>query len=320
MMEKAKERVKMIDFEQIYNTLRDQANGNQKKISLDSSLGVYFGFSNEGQLRLAFLSSIVAPELESTKYIKITQGPESEKVYWTCFDLTEPGAVKPFFALCENLIESVSGKKEEKDALLSLKTRYATWKILFKKDFKEKLPQQLLQGIFGELYFLKNYMLKLYSPEIAINSWSGPDSNSKDFATTQIWYEVKTIGANASEVHISSLTQLESNIPGRLVVIKVEKMADEYDQPDSEIKSLFNSIIEIINSEALERVFAEKLSRVGLNLLDEGIYGKYDVKSMTKYIVDSDFPKITSSNVPFEEITSVEYSLSVNSLKKYMEE
>ena len=86
----------MISFEQVFSSLADELAGNQKRLTVSSALGVYYGLSKDGNLRLAFLSVAPAPKMESTKLLKVTQGAESEKVYWTCFDLLQHDAQKVF--------------------------------------------------------------------------------------------------------------------------------------------------------------------------------------------------------------------------------
>jgi hypothetical protein len=110
----------MVNFEQIFSDLANELSGNQKRLPVKSALGVYYGLSKEGNLRLAFLSVLPAPKLESTKLLKVTQGAESERVYWTCFDLLQHDAQKVFFTFCENLIEAVTGITDEQKALQNL--------------------------------------------------------------------------------------------------------------------------------------------------------------------------------------------------------
>ena len=86
-----------IDFEAKYLALSAELAGNQKKLEVNSALGVYYGLSKEGNMRLAFMSVSPAPNIESTKILKVTQGAESATVYWTCFDLLQPDAKKVFF-------------------------------------------------------------------------------------------------------------------------------------------------------------------------------------------------------------------------------
>ena len=289
----------MVDFEKVFLSLTDELSGNQKRLSVNSALGVYYGLSREGNLRLAFLSVASAPKLESTKLLKVTQGAESEKVYWTCFDLLQHDAQKVFFTFCENLIEAVTGIADEQKALQQLKKRYTTWKTMFKRDSGSKVAPEVLQGLFGELYFLKKFMLAKYDASTAIQAWSGPDARSKDYAVGTDWYEIKTVGANSSHVRISSLAQLSSDHDGHLVVIRTERMSDH---------------------ETLESIFLSKLSAYGYDISDESYTAKFDVKSMTQYRVFEDFPRITEKDIQRTEICDVSYSLILNALKPYMED
>ena len=121
-----------IDFELIYKTLSAEALANQKKLDINTSIGVFYGISPEGYFRLAFMSTVAAPKLESTRLLRVTQGKEKEGVYWTCFDLLNMDAKKVFYTFCNNLIEAIVSIKEETEALKQLRKRYITWKSMFK--------------------------------------------------------------------------------------------------------------------------------------------------------------------------------------------
>ena len=310
----------MNNFELMYSSLTAELSGNQKKIKVRSALKIYYGLSQDGYYRIAFLSSAVAPKIESTKMLRVTQGQESKNTYWTCFDLLQNDAKKVFFTFCDNLVEAITDVCDEQNALYTLKKRYITWKSMFKRDSECKISRENLQGLYGELYFLKKYMLDRYTPEVAVLAWSGPDAKSKDFAVNNEWFEVKTAGANAATVKISSLAQLSSVNPGHLAILKVEAMSDQFDNGESSIGDLFKYILKQIDDEKIESVFLSKLSAVGFDASDDSFVAKFDVKSMTLYKVDAKFPRITEENVPYVEICDVTYSLIINSLKPYLEE
>ena len=310
----------MIDFEQLFNSLGAEIAGNQKRLSVDSALGVYFGLSPEGAPRLSFMSKDKAPKLESTKTLKISQGAESDTVYWTCFDLLQNEAKKVYFTFCATLIDAVTGVTSEKAALQAMKKRYLAWKTMFRREIKAKIPTEVLQGLYGELYFLLHHMIPLYGTERSINAWSGPDNKSKDFAIDSTWYEIKTIGANATEVHISSLAQLSSSYDGHLVIIRVESMADEFDSTEDSIGKLLTAILSIITDETTESLFLSKLSAFGFDSSDNSFNSKFDVKMLGLYLVNDAFPRLTEKDINFPEMTNVQYSLNVSALKKYMEE
>ena len=100
----------MIDFEQLFKSLGAEIAGNQKRLSVDSALGIYCGLSPEGAPRLSFMSKGKAPKLESTKTLRISQGAESDTVYWTCFDLLQSEATKVYFTFCAYIIDKSSRK------------------------------------------------------------------------------------------------------------------------------------------------------------------------------------------------------------------
>lgn len=312
--------MKTIDFEEIYEALSNQLTGSQKKISVLSPLGVYFGYSPEGFMRLSFMSSCKPPILDSTSTLKVSQGAESGCVYWTCYDLLLVDAEKVFFAFCENLIESVCGEITEVQALSLLKKRYIIWKALFKRTTEKMVPHEVLQGLFGELYFMKKYMTNRFGVNNAVQSWSGPDFKSKDYAVSTEWFEVKTVGANANTVEISSLAQLSSAYPGHLVVIRAESMSDAFNNGESSIGELFKYIISNIDDEIVEEIFLKKVGAYGFDICDECFNAKFDVKSLSLYKVDSDFPRITEMGICYPEICNVSYSLIIEALRNYLEE
>lgn len=309
----------MIDFKQLFDGYKSNLN-QQKKITVDTVLGVYFGYTSDGCLRLSFLSKADAPRLESTKDLCISQGKESDGVFWTCFDLLNPNAKEVFYAFCGNMVDSIAGVYNELSALNTLKKRYISWKSMFKGASGKSVSKEVLRGLFGELYFLKNYMLEKYGAIAAVNSWSGPDLKSKDFSIDQEWYEIKTVGANVSTVHISSLSQLSSPYYGHLIIIKTESMSSEYDNGESCIKDLFSYIIAQINDETTEGVFLNKLYSYGIDLTDSCFTEKFCVKSVSRYLVDENFPKISENDIIRKEICDVTYSLIINTLQEYLED
>ena len=316
-------KILMVDFEQIYTQLASDLSATQKKLDVESPLTVYYGISEEGYYRLSFMSKSKCVPIDSTKTLRVLQGYEKDEVYWTCFDLLNMEAKKVFYTFCQNLVEAVIGQTNEKDALMALKKRYNTWKTLFKKDFSENIPLEKLQGLYGELFFLKNHMISKYGIESSIKSWGGPEFLSKDFSIGTDWYEIKTIGANSQNIKISSLAQLSSSYPGRLVAIKVESMADEFNNGESSIGDLLSSILEQVNSAESEKILLDKIAQFcnenGIELNDVCMAKKFDVKSIKYYIVNGDFPRITEQTVPYSEITAVEYVLSIAAIEKYEE-
>lgn len=315
---KRERRMLMINFAELFE-LDFQLSNNQKKLDIVSALDVFYGVSLDGYKRLSFLSKSKAPKLESTKFLRVSQGEESQSVYWTCLDLLQSDATSVFYAFCENIVSSIISIADETTALDILKKRFITWKTMFKQVLVQDVTRDVIQGLFGELYFLKNVMLEKYSPKETVGAWSGSDLKSKDYAIGKEWYEIKTVGANTSKVHISSLAQLSSIYPGHLVVIKVEAMSEEFVAEDDSINSLMKNILGKLNDEILEEQFLTKIHSVVGEMSNRVLNAKFSVKSVNSYLVDNAFPRLIESSIPYSEIEDIEYSLNIHAIEKYKE-
>ena len=300
-------------FEGITNEM-----GSQKMVELNSSVKVYYGMSNKGNPRLSFMSSVAPPKMESTKMLKVVQGKEADEVYWTNFDLLQTNARHVFYSFCCDLANAIDGISEEKKALVYLKNRFHIWKSMFKKG-GTSISVELLKGLFGELYFLLTYLVDKYGLNEAIEAWSGADGTAKDFSIGTGWYEVKTVSSSAVSVKISSVSQLSSDFPGDLVIIKIESMSPVYSNGKSSIGELLQVILERIDFDETKEAFLGKLAEYGLDLTDECCSEKFSVVSQNLYTVDFDFPRILESDVRFREICKVSYELIINSLDRFKE-
>ena len=307
----------MSNFAGLFDSL-GQSN-KQKKIPVASALEVFYGFSTDGHMRLSFLSKANAPKLESTKVLRVSQGEESSGVYWTCFDLMQDDAKSVYYTFCEDLVSAVTDVNVEATALNALKKRFITWKSMFKQVQIVDVSREVIQGLYGELYFLKNYMLEHYSPNEAIGAWAGADSKSKDYSIKDEWFEIKTIGANTNTVHISSLSQLASPAPGHLVVIKTESMSQKFAGENSSINMLLKNILLKVLDEITEEQLLNKIRSVVGNITDKVLNAKFSVKGIDFYLVDDRFPRLQKANIPYAEIEDIQYSLNINMLEKYKE-
>ena len=310
----------MIDFHEIYKGMSNQTVGHQKKISVDSCLEVFFGYSFEGNLRLSFLSKNTPPKIESTKILHVVQGRENKDTYWTSFDLLNADLREAYFSFCENMIDSVSKISDEDYALNLLKRRFVTWKTLFQKAASHDISREKLLGIFGELTVLKDIVAPKYGINTAVQAWGGPDMQSKDFTVNETWYEVKTIGANTDSIHISSLTQLASEYTGYLVVVRAEAVSPEFKGKCSAIIDLVKEILLMISDENIETMLISKVHGIGIDIFGSEIVDQFDVKSVTSYKVNGEFPRITPKNVPYSEIIGVQYEISAAAIQRFAEE
>ena len=285
----------------------------------DCPIGVYYGRSESGNLHFAFLTENPPIVIESTAHLKVTQWAEGANIYWTCFELLEDYAKPVFYVLCNNLVKAAIGCQSEDIAMAAVKNRFLTWKKLFKNP-SAQMTEELYKGLFGELYFLKNYLMAHHDVAAAVNAWSGPDKTAKDFSIASDWYEIKTVSTNSVTVKISSLTQLDAEEPGYLVLVKTEKMSNALDNGECSVEQLIALILNSIADESVKDEFVKKLIQYGYDVNgDNSSYHKYRMAKMNFYGVNDDFPRITAEKVPYSEIVRVTYELSISSIEKYLE-
>jgi hypothetical protein len=292
--------------------------GSQKLIEVDSSLKVYYGISNEGNPRLSFLSTVAPPKMDSTKLLKVVQGKETECVYWTNFDLLESTAKQVFYSFCSDIVNAVDRIANEKKALVYLKNRFHIWKSLFKKG-NTAISVELIKGLFGELYFLDTFLAEKYDINDAIRSWSGTDGTAKDFSKDADWFEIKAVSASSVSVKISSVSQLSSEAPGHLVIIKLESMSPMFANGKSSIGEVFHNILQKIDMDETRESFLSKIQTYGISLTDDCCSEKFNVISVQSYLVGDEFPRLLETDIKHKEICKVSYELIINSLERFKE-
>jgi len=309
----------MIDFMNMYSDLEKDLVENQKKLIVSSVLSVYYGINGDGNFRLSFMSSVIPPKMESTKLLKVSQFQESDAVYWTCFDLMQSTAKQVFYTFCGDIVCSIYDIQDEHKALIHLKNRFHTWKSMFKRDVS-KITDEMIKGLLGELYFLKEFMIIKYGVDNAIQAWSGPEGANKDFSKGTDWYEVKTVSANMISVKISSVTQLSSVTPGHLAIIRLESMSSQFEDDQSSVGVLFQSVLRLIDVDETREKFLGKLLLYGFDLSDDCCNEKYKILSCTLYKVDDEFPRIQETDIKFQEVCKLSYELIINTLERFKEE
>ena len=308
----------MINLYKKFVELNRNIKDSQKLINLDGVVKAYYGINKDGFFRISFLSKDSPNIKGTTKNIEIVQGNSGDNNYWTCFDLKNDTLLSAFCIFGEDLISCVYDEKEEYNALTKLRVRFNTWLALFKKS-RTPLSLEKAKGLYGELYFINEYMIEKYGADNAIDCWSGPEMYSKDFSIEKTWYEIKTVNTGSATIKISSIQQLSSDFDGHLIVIKVEEMSDSFDVDKSSINKLCQLIISKIDNSETKDMFLNRLSELGYDFCDDIGNKNYQVHEMTAYLVNSDFPIIREVDIKSEAINNVGYELVLKLINDYKE-
>ena len=281
-------------------------------------LDIYFGKDSEERSSLLIILKKKPYILIKSKFLSTEIGLREDNNWAFQVSLTDEKYIGVFKILVSDLINTIENIVHQEIAEKKIISRYNEWQKLFDDRADTALTFVQIQGLIGELYFLKYELFKVYGVNEAIRGWIGPNGANKDFVFEDEWYEVKTKSINKDYVHISNNMQLESNEPGLLVVISCQKTSELSNSAYSLMK-LHRSIIEEICNDELLEIYFEKLAQ--LHFIPDESYEEplFDIAKPKYYCVDSQFPKVQKEEDD-KAIFNIRYDLYLPVLEKYIVE
>ena len=285
----------------------DEISGNNvfTLVTPEHPLRLYIGLDDDGNKALKFRGVFTPARIRNTAFIQVQHFQHAE--YNTVlFSLMDDAGESIFYRFCEDLIEITQHESDEQNAYTVLRDRYLHWRQLFSNVLQQPLQEYKILGLIGELLSLRDYLIPKYGVATALHGWGGQELTHKDFFYQDCWFETKTLVAASTSVKISSLEQLDSEIPGKLLVFKMEKLAPAAN--GIRLNKLVDDFLPILTDPLLHEIFMEKISCQGYTYRSE--YDEFVYRETDRYIfvVDEDFPKLTRKNVP-ESISKVSYEI-----------
>ena len=198
---------------------------------------------------------------------------------------------------------------------------FSKWAEFFDEQREKKLSNEQIQGLFGELFILKEYLINSCPTEIntLLNSWKGPFNAPNDFEFDQKHVEVKTKIDSSIFIKISSEFQLEkkSDKDLELKVVSVSKNLIE----GKSVYDLLSIIVDYVRANLGElSIIYHALNQIGVTIQSLKQYNnhRYIVKKIESFDAGmQDFPKLSISNIA-SEIYNVKYNLRVSDLEDYI--
>ena len=288
---------------------------------LDQRLPLFYGINSKGHYSLVYQTEKLRQDISGTKILEVSAGSiGNNSRYVVSLSLLDNDFKSVFFSLCDDIFSILNNVSDNESGYLIFIDRIKKWKTMFSRK-TPLLTEPVIQGLYGELYFLDNFMFRKYGMEKAVKSWGGPQGMSKDFSLNLDWYEVKCISAQKDKVIISSAQQLDSENPGTLVVIKTEYVPEGFDNGISTINKLFLKIKkELSFLPGSEELFMDCLSKRNFVPNEEYDKLRFNVTHVDYYDVNTDFPRITPPKEQKGAIGKITYELILDALEKYMKE
>lgn len=197
---------------------------------------------------------------------------------------------------------------------------FQRWAEFFEDSSSAQLSNSDIQGIFGELIVMKEYLKNAENSEAdtIVSAWQGPYNRAQDFYFSTFNLEVKTKDLDQIIVRISSEYQLQPEQGKELKLAVVDVLRHE---EGLNIQILIQGIKSILSMKGADvPAFLKTLLKTGLNSKNQDLYNnlRWQPKTITFYnCTDNAFPKIISSELE-NSISAVKYNLSVNLLSAFI--
>lgn len=223
-----------------------------------------------------------------------------------------------FSILCEDLITSIATESNEKHLIKIILNKFEKWKSLFIKIASSGLSPEEQRGLFGELFFLRNFLQANKKFQQIISAWVGSSKEIRDFQMNNWAVEVKTtIGNNHQKVHISSERQLDNTHIENLFLYHVS--LEPAQEAGETLNEIVNSIYTILEDDIISsNRFKSKLYEAGYF---ENHYNLYDsvgyfVRNDTFYKIENDFPRIQENEIRCG-VGDIKYSIILSHCEPY---
>ena len=280
-------------------------------------LDIFLGLDSYGKYTLLLLCGEKYNSVSSTELISSYVMQRKDDKWAFSLSLNDSYYKDIFCDICSDLITTTEKITDKDRGNRFFLNRYDEWIKLLKRRSGGILSESEIKGLIGELVFMRDYLVKNYGIDVAINSWIGPEHADQDFVCPDVWYEVKSTVSGTDFVSISSVEQLDTINDGELIVVYLDKTS----KSDSHKITLNDLVIEIkslITSESSK----EKLENI---LLSQGYFYRqeYDehcfkLTSIDGYHVRNDFPCFRRASIP-KGITRVKYDLLLDNIQRFKE-
>lgn len=223
-----------------------------------------------------------------------------------------------YAVLVDDVLSYLSNAKDEKSGVRVLMTRLHQWQDFFQEHKTGGLSIQAQQGLYGELWFIRNILWALLEPEIVVASWKGPESANQDFQLSFCAVEVKTSVANPHEnTSISNILQLDESSISDLFMVFLA--LDARHGSGETLPALVKGIRVHLEEKApnVLSAFNSLLVKAGYMEAHSDQYDTgYNVRYIRFYRVQEGFPRLRVQDIP-EGVGDVKYSIAIAACKKF---
>lgn len=281
----------------------------------DHPLDFFITYDENSNMQMMLISSILPVVPPSSQQMSVRANFRHDGKYALCFSLIDGSLREQFVSLCWDIMHCTVNALNDASGVKAAVKRFCMWQKLFAEEKNKKLSAAEIRGLIGELCTLKQIILTHYSSQVSAAGWIGPIGADRDFEFSDTWFESKAVSLSKDVVTISSADQLDTNIDGELLVLRIEKAS-----PNTPGCFNLNSLVDEVRSRMQDTeariIFESRLSSSKYDSADPQANEPYILHKIERYHVSEDFPRIRRSNLP-TAISNCTYTLNISALQKW---
>ncbi|MCY7357353.1 MAG: PD-(D/E)XK motif protein [Rudanella sp.] len=226
-----------------------------------------------------------------------------------------------FAVVCEDLIGQLADEAEPQLVLRALLNRLEQWTALFEGVSPDGLSAEKRQGLFGELWFLSQWLGAGSNPAHCLTAWTGPTGSIHDFQLPNQAVEIKTTSAvNPQAIQISNERQLDNSGLTNLWLWLIT--LDSRPTGGQSLNNMVDGLlVRLGNSPTLQNTFRLRLYQVGYQPLHRALYDTptYAVRQEQVFSVSAGFPCLRMGDLP-TGVSTVRYAVALAACQPFIVE
>lgn len=216
-----------------------------------------------------------------------------------------------FQSLVCDLVEVLALTETDGEAVNLFLNRIRKWQRFLEISQSEGLSDEAQQGLYGELWFLREQILP-YSGACGVRYWNGGKRTPQDFQLPRGAVEVKTTLASSHPfLKIHGVRQLDETSVPRLLLchLAMERKSHQGETLVAIVETIF---LLLENCPDVRDHFDTLLLDAGYHNCHRDRYEEcgYAVRRKEMYLVHGEFPRIRESEIR-NGIGKIEYSIDV---------
>lgn len=223
-----------------------------------------------------------------------------------------------FDLLVQDLVDASEQPVDEAEGVRRFLARLSDWQQLLRHLGPHGLSREAQQGLWGELWALREMVAPVTGLCEAVQAWRGPMGADQDFQLSGLCAEVKTSAASTLDrVEISNERQLEA--PSDMVLLLVALSVDARPSYGETLPETVRALRSEASSLGCLRALDARLELSGYKGEHAASYEGvgYAVLSFTPFRVEEGFPRIVSSDLR-TGVGNVRYSISTAASARFV--